>query len=104
MGLMHRFIYRFSIFVSLITLVSALMNGVSIMTTFIRTGLVFLGTLFLFIIFLNLMRWAIVTTTIIEKHDKETEKEKEMREELLNQMKNGLHKKPSEKTLTGKEK
>ena len=101
MGLMHRFIYRFAIFVSLITLVSALMNGVSIMTTFIRTGLVFLGTLILFIIFLNLMRWAIVTTTIIEKHDEETEKEKEMREELLKQMKDGLHKKSNKKTLTG---
>ncbi len=101
MGLMHRFIYKFSIFASLITFVSALLNGVSVMTTVLRSGLVFLGTLILFIIFLNIMRWAIVATTIIEKHVEESEEEKEMREELLKQMKKGLKDKKTEKQLTG---
>lgn len=100
---MHRFIYKFSIFVSIIALVSALMNGVSIMTTIVRTGLVFLGILFLFVIFLNIMRWAIVATTIIEKHEEETNKEKEMREQLVEQMKKGLHEKKTEKQLSGEE-
>ncbi|NOG43856.1 MAG: hypothetical protein HND50_01385 [Calditrichaeota bacterium] len=100
---MHRFIYKFAVFVSVITLVTALMNGVSIMTTFVRTGLVFLGTLILFVVFLNVMRWAIVTTTIIEKHDEETENEQQMREELLKQMKKGLHKNKTDDQLIGKE-
>ncbi len=103
MGLMHRFIYKFSIFVSIITLVTAFMNGVSPMTTILRTGIVFLGTMFLFVIFLNIMRWAIVTTTIIEKQNEETDKEKEMREELVKQMKKGLHNKETEKQLSGEQ-
>ena len=101
---MHRFIYKFAIFVSILSVVGALLNGVSIMTTLIRAGLVFLGTLLLFIIFLNIMRWAIVSTTIIEQHEEESEKEKEMREELVKQMKNGLKENKAENQLIGENK
>jgi uncharacterized membrane protein len=85
MNVMHRFIYKFSIFVAIIALISALLSGVSVMTTFIRTGLVFLGTILLFVILLNVMRWAIETTTIIDKHNEE---EKQNEEEVQEQKKN----------------
>ncbi len=101
---MHRFIYKFAIFVSILSVVGALLNGVSIMTTLIRAGLVFLGTLLLFIVFLNIMRWAIASTTIIEQHAEESEKEKEMRGELVKKMKNGLKENKAENQLIGENK
>ncbi len=66
---MHSFIYKFSAFVATVALVGALLNGVSMPTGVLRAGLVFLGTLLLFVVGLNLVRWAIVTTTIIEQNE-----------------------------------
>lgn len=89
MGLMHRFIYKFSIFAGLAALVVALLNGVSIPTSVFRAVLVFLGVLLLFIILLNVLRWAIISTTIIEKHEEENEDdplEDEARKELRKQL------------------
>lgn len=77
MGLMQRFILKFSFFVSVIALLSALFSGVSIQTSVIRASVTLLGTMLLFIILLNVMRWAIITTTVIENHGKEEDRKKE---------------------------
>ena len=50
-------------------MVGALLNGVSMPTGVLRAGLVFLGTLLLFVVGLNLVRWVVITTTIIEQNE-----------------------------------
>jgi len=66
---MHRFIFKFSTIVSIIALVTAVMSGVSFMTSVIRAGFIFMATALLFVVLLHFLRWAIISTTIIEHHD-----------------------------------
>jgi len=73
MGLMHRFMYKFSIFAASVASALALMQGASLVTSVFRGGVVFLGTLMFFIVALYIMRWAIVATTVVEVLE-ETEK------------------------------
>lgn len=75
MGLMQRFIFKFSVFASIAAFIGALLNGVSVLTSVMRAGLVMFGTLVLFIVLMNVLRWAIISTTVIEMHDHD-EKEK----------------------------
>jgi len=76
MGLMQSFIYKISALVAVIALLSAFFNGVSMPTSIIRAGLIFLGTLVLFVVLLNIMRWAITTTTVIDNMNEAKEAEK----------------------------
>jgi len=66
MGLMQKFLINFSVFAGAIALITALINGVSIGTGLFRAGLVFLGTMLLFIVALHTIRWAIIATTIVD--------------------------------------
>lgn len=65
---MHSFMYRFAAFAAIIALLGAFLNGVSMPTSMLRAGLVFLGTLVLFIAALSLMRWTVIATTIVEQN------------------------------------
>lgn len=78
---MQRFIFKFSVFASVAAFIGALLNGVSVLTSVIRAGLVMFGTLVLFIVLMNVLRWAIISTTVIEIHDNE-EKEKKNASEM----------------------
>lgn len=69
MGLMHRFMYKFAAFIAIIAFMTAMLNGVSISTSLFRSGLIFLGTLLVFILALNLMRWSIVSTTVLQNYE-----------------------------------
>lgn len=77
---MHSFIYKFSAFIAIIALVGALLNGVSMPTGVLRAGLVFLGTLLLFVLGLNLVRWVVITTTIIEQNEADNAANNEVKE------------------------
>ena len=74
---MQRFIYKFSFFIGVIALITALASGVSLITSVIRASLVLLGTMTLFVVALHVIRWAIISTTVIEHHEMEEEKQKQ---------------------------
>lgn len=78
MGLMHRFIYKFSILVSAAAGVMSLIQGTSILTSLFRAAVVFLGTLFIFVLSLHLLRWSIVATTVVDALDQEDEEASEV--------------------------
>lgn len=59
---MKKFIYKFALFVSVVAFVSSLLGGVSIVTSIARSGLVYLGTLLIVIISLNILRWSMART------------------------------------------
>lgn len=59
---MKRFIYKLSFFVAVLALLSSLLSGVSIITSALRSAIVFLATLLLIIIALNVLRWGILLT------------------------------------------
>ncbi len=90
MGLMHRFMYKFSIFVASVAGALSLMQGASLVTSVFRGGVVFLGTLLFFIVALYLMRWAIVATTVVEVLDGGGEEEEESAPAPKNRMKGQL--------------
>jgi len=73
-GFMKSIVYKIAIFVSVISLVTSLLSGISIITSLIRSGMVFLATLVVIIIALNLLRWSLnkSTTPVVqtEKMDK----------------------------------
>ncbi len=66
MGLMHRFMYKFSSFAAILATVLALTQGASLETAVFRGGVVFLVTLLFFILALYVLRWVIVATTVVE--------------------------------------
>ncbi len=74
MGLMHRFMYKFSVFAASVATALALMQGASLVTSVFRGSIVFLGTLLFFIAALYMMRWAVVATTVVEVLDDSGEK------------------------------
>jgi hypothetical protein len=98
MGLMQRFMFKFSFFVSVIALLSALFSGVSVTTSVIRASLILLGTMVLFIVLMNVMRWSIITTTVIEYHEKEEEQKKK---ETASEKTKAIDEKQPEKQLNG---
>ncbi len=59
---MKKVIYRLSFFVAVLALLSSLFSGVSIVTSIVRSAVVFLATLLLIIIALNVLRWGILLT------------------------------------------
>lgn len=78
---MQKFIYKFAILIAMITLITAFLNGVSLPTSLIRAGLIFIGTLLLFFMALALMRWTVITTTIIDQNNEQKNREKGSKEE-----------------------
>jgi len=87
---MHRFIYKFSVFASAFAGALSLMNGTSIVTALFRAGVVFLGTLAVFVLALHVLRWAIVATTVVEALDEldgEEDKDITVKIEPLNEKK-----------------
>lgn len=60
---MKSFVYKIAVFVSVLSLITSLLSGVSILTSLVRSGMVFLATLVVIIIALNLLRWSLTRST-----------------------------------------
>lgn len=60
---MKSFVYKIAVFVSVISLITSLLSGISILTSLVRSGMVFLGTLVFIIIALNLLRWSLTRSS-----------------------------------------
>ena len=62
MGYMKKLIYRFSMLVGVVTLISCLMSGISLYTSITRSVIVFLSMLFIIIMALKILRWGLLLT------------------------------------------
>jgi len=68
---MKGFVYRLAVFVAVVSLVTSLLSGVSIMTSIIRSSVVFLTTLVIIIFALNVLRWGLLKTNpVVTKPEK----------------------------------
>jgi len=69
---MNKILYSFALSLSIITMVMCLISKLSPLTILFRGALVFLGTLFIFFIGANLLRWLIILLTprAIPKRDR----------------------------------
>ncbi len=56
---MTKMIYKFAVLIGLITLIFCIASGISLITSFERSIMVFLGTLIAFIVSANLLKWGI---------------------------------------------
>ena len=59
---MKKLIYRFSMLIAVITLISCLLSGISLYTSIVRSAVVFLGMLFIIIVSLKILRWGLLLT------------------------------------------
>ena len=58
---MKSLIYKFAFLISIIAFVSGLLNGISLFTSLFRSVLVFMATIFVVIISLNMLRWSLLS-------------------------------------------
>ena len=56
MGRLRSIIYKFAILIAVLSLVTSILNGVSLFTSIIRSSIVFLLTLVVIVVLLNLVR------------------------------------------------
>ncbi len=56
---MSAIFYKFALLIAMVTLVLCLLSGISILTSLFRTGVVFLGTLFVIAVALWVLRWVV---------------------------------------------
>jgi len=59
---MRKLIYRFSLFVAVVTFISCLLSGISLGTSLSRSAIVFILMLFIIIVALKLLRWGLLIT------------------------------------------
>lgn len=59
---MKKLIYRISMLVGVLTLISCLLSGISLYTSIIRSVIVFLSMLFIIIMALKILRWGLLIT------------------------------------------
>lgn len=71
---MKGFVYRVAIFVAVVSLITSLLSGVSIMTSIIRSCVVFLATLVIIIGALNVLRWGLLKTNPLVTKPEEANK------------------------------
>lgn len=57
---MKKLIYRFSILIGALTLISCLLGGISLYTSITRSVIVFLSMLFIIIMSLKVLRWGLL--------------------------------------------
>lgn len=60
---MKQFVYRLSLFVTIVTFITCLLSGISLATSIIRSAIVFLVTLFIIIVALNILRWGLLAAS-----------------------------------------
>ncbi len=70
---MNKGIYKIAVLISLATLISCLLSGISLETSLVRTVLVFLGILFVFAIFMQLLRWGLGSNYFVQKEETPSE-------------------------------
>ncbi len=56
---MSAIFYKFALLIAMVTLVMCLLSGISILTSLFRAGVVFLGTLFVIVVALFVLRWVV---------------------------------------------
>lgn len=69
---MKKFVYRIAYFVALLTFITNLLNGITLLTSVTRSIIAFLIMLFLSVIALKIIRWALMLS------------QKESSEEIIN--------------------
>ncbi len=57
---MKKFIYRIANFIALLTFITNLLNGTTLLTSIIRSVIAFLIMLFLSVIMLKILRWTLM--------------------------------------------
>ena len=60
MEFMKKLVYRVSLLVTVITLITCLLSGISLFTSILRSAEVFFGSLIVIIIALNILRWGLL--------------------------------------------
>ncbi len=76
---MRKFILRIALLAAIITFVTCVFNGITLMTSLFRSAVVYLLTLLLVIITLNALRWGVMVTAPspqIEEENKEVNQRK----------------------------
>jgi hypothetical protein len=68
---MKKIIYRFALFMTILSFVICLVSGKSLMTTMVRSTEVFFGTIIVIIIALNVLRWGLRPAANLEEQGKE---------------------------------
>jgi len=68
---MRKFIYRFALFMTILSFVICLVSGKTLMTTLIRSIEVFFGTIIVIILALNILRWGLKPASVTGKTNKE---------------------------------
>lgn len=66
-------LYKIAILLSLANLISCILGGITIYTSVLRSVIVFLGTLLVFTIFLNVLRWGLTSNLFIQKKQSDSE-------------------------------
>ena len=64
---MNKGIYNFSFLVALTNLISCILGGITLLTSVIRSVVVFLGTLLIFAVFMHLLKWGLNSNIAMEK-------------------------------------
>lgn len=57
---MKKLIGRFSLFISVVTFVTCMLSGISIGTSLLRSFIVYIGMIFIFVVSLKILRWALL--------------------------------------------
>ncbi len=57
---MKKLIGRFSLFISVLAFVTCMLNGISIGTSLLRSFMVYIGMIFLFVVSLKILRWGLL--------------------------------------------
>ncbi len=57
-----KLIGRFSLFVSVVTFISCIMSGISLGVSIVRSLVVYLGMIFIFVLALKVLRWGLLVT------------------------------------------
>jgi hypothetical protein len=60
METLRKFVYRLSILMAVVAFITSRLNGITLLTSFIRSAIVFVGTIVLVILALNAVRWGMM--------------------------------------------
>jgi len=66
---MKKGMYKIALLISLANLISCILGGISLLTSVVRSVVVFVGVLFLFAVFLIVLRWGL-SSNYFGKNDK----------------------------------
>ena len=98
---MSGWVYKFSLMAGLAVMAANLLTGKTLITAGIRTGVVFFGSIFIFVMFLNLLKLGIAWTEVKPKPEADEDEENEDGEEPNPEMAGSPKKALTEGTANG---